>query len=139
MAVAFLVTRFSPEWQEDTVAGEYTQTPYDGDSHTDVAEVVVGASQKVPGSQLFWCESLSDFVLHDTLYAFLAKIKDVTEGKVSLVERFWMRSPEFHDLFFHRTIVLLDNSWNDRQSLVMIFQRSLKMQVMIKVKLTVTS
>lgn len=104
----------SPEWQEDTVADEHTQTPYDGDSHADVVEVIVGASQKVPGSQLFWSESLRDFVLHNALYAFLAKIKDVTERKVSPVERVWMRAPQFPDLFFHRTIVLLDNSYNDQ-------------------------
>lgn len=105
-----IITRSSPEWQEDTVADEYTQTPYDGDSHADVVEVVVGASQKIPGNQLFRCESLSDFILHDALNALLAKIKDIRECKVAPAERFWMRTPQFPNLFFHRTIVLLDNS-----------------------------
>lgn len=81
----FSVTGSSPEWQEDTIADEYAQTPYDGESHTDEVEVVVGASQKVPRGQLFRCESLSDFILHDALNTLLAKIKDIRECKVTSI------------------------------------------------------
>lgn len=106
------ITSVSPERQQDTVAYKNSQAPHDGHPHADVAEVVVGSREKVPGNQFLRSEALSHLILNYVLDAFLPEIEDITQCKIYPCQRFGMGPAQLPDLLLHRAIILLDDPWD---------------------------
>ena len=70
------VAQFShqPEGEEKAVAHKDAHAPDHGETEADVAEVLVGAREQVPGGQLLGGEALCDLVVHEALHALLVEL-----------------------------------------------------------------
>lgn len=77
-----MLGRALPERQQEAVADHQAQPPQHGEPQADVVEVVVAASQQVPGLQLLSREPLRHLIVHDARHPSPGKVENVRHLKL---------------------------------------------------------
>lgn len=99
-----------PEREEDTVSYKHAEAPDDGEAKTDVAEVLVGSGEEVPGGQLLRGEALRHLVVHYALQTLLVEVERVTQRK--LPHRLGLRAPQLPHFLLHWAAKSLNDTWD---------------------------
>ena len=99
-----------PEREEDAVTDEDPEAPDDGEAEADVAEVLVGSGEEVPGGQLLGGKALRHLVVHDALQTLLAEVEGVTQSKLPAGQG--PRALQWPHLFLHRAPRSLNDPWD---------------------------
>lgn len=99
-----------PEGEEDAVSHEHAHAPENGEAEADVAEVLIGPGQEVPGGQLLRGEALRHLVVHDALQALLVEVEGVAQGELPV--RLGLRAPPLPHFLLHRASLALNDPWD---------------------------